>query len=66
MTHVLPVCCQDCQFLEWPVCTAPFLCWGMLKEFAEEKEAPACYQHRGHSEMKRHSQWQRQGNYERK
>ena len=38
--RVLPVGCQDCQFLEWPVCTAPFLCWGMLKEFAEEKETP--------------------------
>lgn len=44
MTRVLPVGCRDCQFLEWPVCHAPFLCWGMLKENAEEKEAPGFQQ----------------------
>ena len=44
MTHVVPVGCRDCQFLEWPTCTAPFLCWGMLKEFAEEKETPGFQQ----------------------
>ena len=47
MTRVLPVGCQDCQFLEWPTCTAPFLCWGMLKEFGEEKEAPGGDDDRG-------------------
>lgn len=47
MTRVLPVGCQDCPFLQWPVCTAPFLCWGMLKEVAEEKETPGGDDDRG-------------------
>ena len=51
VTRVLPVGCQDCQFLEWPVCRAPFLCWGCLHSdphahrpgdwvFLVEKETP--------------------------
>jgi len=44
--RIVPVGCRDCQFFDWPVCTAPFLCWGMLKE-AEEKETPGGDDDRG-------------------
>lgn len=49
VTHVVPVGCRDCPFLDWPVCTAPFLCWGMLAEFADEMETPGGDDDRGQS-----------------
>lgn len=61
--RVLPVGCRDCQYVEMGVCVCPWVCW---EGIGEEMETPGVGIARGHSELKRHSQWQRQGNYERK